>query len=504
MNTRRSMPMSQALVALALMALLPKGVCATEQERTWVGGVELPDRYFFFVAQIDIGTTDAAGTLHLVDGERFSVGIETCTTDSVRLSLQADGTTYILAGHAVDGEVVGSFFPEDNEATTFPFQMTPMHRMRLETLELFEGTYVFEDDSRLTVKAVAPGYLRTYAPQRGRFHNLYPVSEDEFLQASDLLRPGDEVRFTFGAGALEHETKGRARRIEEQPRAFLWSQDQTAAVVTLTDEIRIHMLRVSGRAFDMGARMTAKDAEHLFGFDGGTIKGMEYPPRPTQITTDYWLGRSEVTNAQFRIFIEDDAYVTTAELEGSGLLWIDGEFKRVPGASWRHPGRETQPNEPVAMVSWNDANAFCAWLSRRTGREFRLPNEAEWEYASQAGGNSLYGHGDDPATLEKYAWFSANAAGRAHEVETLAPNAWGFYDLHGNVWEWCADWYAPIEPTIRAVDPAGPSNGEAKVIRGGSWLNGAFDCRSSYRAHDDPGLAEPHFGFRVCATDVGE
>lgn len=500
MTRNQRNPLAVFLRILALIAAATSGdVRADPMGHTWVGGIELPNRYFFFVAQIDSGAEPSTGTLYFADGEPAPVAIEAYTEDRVRMILPADGTSYALDARVDDNELNGTFSPKDEAEPTFPLHLVPMHRMSMESLERFTGTYVFDDGSQLQVRAVSPGYLRTYAADQGRFHNLYPTSDRDFLQAADLARPDDQVTVAFRSDSLEHGTRGPARRVADAPLHLAWAESEGAAVVELVEGTPLHLLRVSAGAFGMGSPVNARDAETLLGFEEGMIRQIEHPQRPTEITTDYWMGRSEVTNAQFQVFVDQEAYVTTAELEGSGLLWIDEQFQRIPGACWRRPGREIQPDEPVVLVSWHDASAFCDWLSRATGREMRLPTEAEWEYASRAGTASLYAHGNDPAGLEDYAWFSTNAGGRPHAIETRAPNAWGFHDMHGNVWEWCADWYEPVDAGTPAVDPSGPESGEEKVLRGGSWINGAFDCRSSYRAHDDPGLAEPHFGFRVLA-----
>ncbi len=495
--------LTTASMVLVAMAAMPAGsVRADACEGTWVGGIELPDRYLFLVA--DLAGDGASGTLGFADGERASVTIDACTADSVRLAIEADGTDYVFHARLAANEMEGRFSPREDPATAFPFRLHRLYPVRTETLAALEGTYVFDDHSRLKVRAVGSGYLRAYAMDTGRFRNLYPASDVDFREATDLSRPDGQVRVTFGAGTLEHGTRGRARRVENRPLPPSWTQQDGRTVIELTPGTHVDLLRVTAGAFEMGSAMTAREAEHLFGLDDGTIRRFEHPARRTRITKDYWLARSEVTNAQFRAFVDEEAYITTAELEESGLLWIDGQFTRVPGASWRHPGRVVRPNDPVVMISWRDAAAFCDWLSRRTGRDVRLPTEAEWEYACTDGRDALYGYGDDPTALARYAWYSANAAGEPHEVETREPDARGFHDMHGNVWEWCADWYAAIDPTVDAVDPTGPEHGDEKVIRGGSWINGAFDCRSSYRAHDDPGLAEPHFGFRICATALDD
>jgi formylglycine-generating enzyme required for sulfatase activity len=163
-------------------------------------------------------------------------------------------------------------------------------------------------------------------------------------------------------------------------------------------------------------------------------------------------------------------------------------------------------NRPVEKVRWHDAVAFCAALTtqeRNAGRipshwAYRLPTEAEWEYAARAGRATRFSYGDDPnyTELGKCAWSSANSAGATHPVGQKHPNAWGLYDTHGNVAEWCADWYGTYAGGS-AIDPTGPDSGSLRVIRGGHWDSTAADCRAANRVSLDPEATPPYVGFRV-------
>jgi formylglycine-generating enzyme required for sulfatase activity len=152
------------------------------------------------------------------------------------------------------------------------------------------------------------------------------------------------------------------------------------------------------------------------------------------------------------------------------------------------------------MVSWLDAMAFCQKASEKTGRVVRLPTEAEWEYACRAGGASRFHAGDRESELAKCGWYYGNAGGSTHPVGRLAPNAWGLHDMHGNVWEWCSDYFHPeYYAQSPEKDPTGPAKGRNRVERGGSWVDLPPACRSSYRASNspDPGFAHRALGFRV-------
>jgi formylglycine-generating enzyme required for sulfatase activity len=152
---------------------------------------------------------------------------------------------------------------------------------------------------------------------------------------------------------------------------------------------------------------------------------------------------------------------------------------------------------PVENVSWNDAQGFIKKLNEIEGVDnYRLPTEAEWEYACRAETNTEFSFGDEASELGEYAWYIDNSGDRTHPVGTKKPNAWGLYDMHGNVIEWCQDWYADY-PSNSVTDPKGPSKGEYRVLRGGSWLINARRIRSADRFRNDPNYRYLGIGFRV-------
>ena len=200
------------------------------------------------------------------------------------------------------------------------------------------------------------------------------------------------------------------------------------------------------------------------------------------------MGVKEVTNRDFGRFVEETGYQTEAEREGRGRVYrLGAGWEDTPGASWRKPGWETKPEEPVVLVSWNDAKAYCGWLAKKTGDACRLPSEAEWEYACRAGATTEFWWGDrmedgagkvngaDQTRLPNGSPWSrgfpfADGYWRTAPVGSSAPNAWGLYDMHGNVWEWCEDWYATYTSGV-AIAPRGPAMGLNCVSRGGSWYD---------------------------------
>jgi len=159
-------------------------------------------------------------------------------------------------------------------------------------------------------------------------------------------------------------------------------------------------------------------------------------------------------------------------------------------------------NQPVEQVSWEDVQEFLRKLNEREkGKPYRLPTEAEWEYAARAGATTAYCFGDDTERLREYAWYDKNSGGTTHPVGQLKPNAWGLYDMHGNVWEWVQDWFAASYYSQQPNpdrDPQGPGSGEYRVLRGGSWLYEAGHVRVAARHWREPGNRLVVIGFR-CA-----
>jgi formylglycine-generating enzyme required for sulfatase activity len=159
------------------------------------------------------------------------------------------------------------------------------------------------------------------------------------------------------------------------------------------------------------------------------------------------------------------------------------------------------PKNPVEEVSWNDCQRFVEKLNEKFAEEkgrFAFPTEAQWEYACRAGSTTRYCYGDDESRLGEYSWYRENSGNRTHPVGEKKPNAWGLYDMHGNVGEWCADWcdwgYYANSPVD---DPTGPSGGSSRVFRGGWWLTDAWHCWSASRCLNAPEFRDCDLGFRV-------
>ena len=157
---------------------------------------------------------------------------------------------------------------------------------------------------------------------------------------------------------------------------------------------------------------------------------------------------------------------------------------------------------PVENVSWDDAVEFCKGVSQKTGTAVSLPTEAQWEYACRSGSEKVFSYGDDVdyGNLGDHAWYANNSESKTHPVGQKKPNAWGLYDMHGNVWEWCGDWHAGSYANTGTRDPQGPAAGSLRVLRGGSWLGNPKSCRSAGRFRINPVLRYGIVGFRVVSV----
>ncbi|MHC5058939.1 MAG: formylglycine-generating enzyme family protein [Planctomycetota bacterium] len=192
----------------------------------------------------------------------------------------------------------------------------------------------------------------------------------------------------------------------------------------------------------------------------------EGPQHCVVITRPFYMGKYEVTQAQ---------------------------YEHVMGKNTSH---FTGQQNPVEMVSWDEASAFCQALSQRTGQVVRLPTEAEWEYACRAGSKTRFCYGDSDGVLLQYAWWVRNSGRMTHAVGGKQGNAWGLHDMHGNVWEWCADREGAYSSGTTS-DPPGPVGGSARVIRGGCWSNISRSCRSACRRWAPQDGCFDRVGFRV-------
>lgn len=252
------------------------------------------------------------------------------------------------------------------------------------------------------------------------------------------------------------------------------------------------------------------------------IRNEEQPQHRVVLTQPIGIGRTEVTIGQFRRFVEATNYVTETQRCGGGNSSKPNESdpaKRI--ALWHSPGYQVTDQSPVTQLTWNDMIAFCNWLSEHERRAccfqrndqgvwvrvanangYRLPTEAEWEFACRAGATTHYSFGDEVAALDDYAWFNRTAEqGReigARPVASKRPNPFGLYDMHGNVWERCQDFHDPAwYSKSPRDDPQGPATGSHRMVRGAGWHYFDLHCRSAYRNNYSPIGRTGNTGFRV-------
>ena len=229
--------------------------------------------------------------------------------------------------------------------------------------------------------------------------------------------------------------------------------------------VSFRMKLVKAGTFMMGAtpEMRSDDLEGIVACSD------EFPVHKVTLTKDYYMGETQVTQALWQAVMGENP----------------SEFKG-------------DDQRPVESVSWNDCQDFIEQLNRITGEHFRLPTEAEWEFAARSGNESKgcrYAGSND---LDEVAWYDGNSNSQTHQVATKQPNELGLYDMSGNVWEWCADWFGKdYYQSSPEVDPQGPASGPFRVLRGGSWSDFAWLCRLSLRSVNDPEFRCIDFGLRL-------
>jgi len=227
---------------------------------------------------------------------------------------------------------------------------------------------------------------------------------------------------------------------------------------TATNSIGMELILIPAGSFRMGGDKVDEQAEDH-----------ENPRHVVKFSEAFLMGRYTVTQKQWSEIMETN------------------------------PSEFVDDSRPVERVSWHDVQVFIQKLNaKEVTHTYRLPTEAEWEYAARAGSEGAYTFGSDRAILSQYAWYGKNSEGRTHSVGRLNPNAWGLYDMHGNIHEWCRDWFDrnfySQSPTL---DPLGPSEGLAKALRGGDWGSDGWYCRCASRSLSSPDRRSNRVGFRL-------
>ncbi len=274
-----------------------------------------------------------------------------------------------------------------------------------------------------------------------------------------------------------------------------------------SNSLGMEFVQIEPGTFWMGSAETPEELVEAFNsdYDAALSPAMfedEYPARRVRVAKSFWIGRGEVSIEQFARFVEETGYETDAERDGRGGFGLDARGKPTNSTkfSWREIGVPQCLRTPVVDVSWNDAVAFCRWLSEKEGRTYRLPTEVEWEYVCRAGTGTRYWFGDDPEELAIWENVADESARRrfpewkscvksddgfafAAPIDAATANPWEVFGMCGNVCEWCAD-----------VDPNDPRK---RIVRGGSWFNWANTARASNRSSATPSNRHFSVGFRV-------
>ncbi len=279
----------------------------------------------------------------------------------------------------------------------------------------------------------------------------------------------------------------------------------------ITNTIGMKLKRIKAGKFLMGSPNNEEGREDVEG-----------PRHEVEITKAFYMGVYPVTRGQFAAFVKAADYQTEGETDGEGgygLNTVTAKWEQKPEYTWRQTGFTQTDDHPVVEVSWNDATAFCAWLSKKEGKAYELPTEAEWEYACRAGTKTRFWCGDEDASLKGNvniadASFKEKMDSEATRnltcvrwddgyaftspIGSFKANPWGLYDMHGNVWQWCADYYdANYYDNSDTKDPLNSSKSYARVMRGGAWYNPARGCRAAARLSYTPGYRDDNLGFRV-------
>ena len=350
------------------------------------------------------------------------------------------------------------------------------------------------------------------------------------LAAKDLAQPAEaagQVEVGDGWWDMSEKETGKEAKAAFQARARFWYGKAQPALTGLA-KTKIEKRLAAVPALDAGKTLSihlgggvrmelvlVPAGEFMMGDDSGGAE--ERPAHKVKISKPFYMGKYKVTVAQFRAFADATKYVSEAEKSNGGSSVKDGKWQTLNGISWRTPGFKQEDNHPACVITWHDAQEFCRWVGKLTGRKVCLPTEAQWEYAARGPKSPKYPWGDKwdgtKANHADVTWRKSPAAvqdwGSSDDNDGFAWTApvgsyknsasWcGAYDMAGNAWERLEDFFNDTYyQESPAVDPKGPATGEARVLRGGSWNHGAGGCRAAGRHRHDPGSRDAGVGFRV-------
>jgi formylglycine-generating enzyme required for sulfatase activity len=310
------------------------------------------------------------------------------------------------------------------------------------------------------------------------------------------------------SGACQRSQPKPSTQVNQPPATQPVSRPAKEFALDLGNKVSMKLVLVPAGKFMMGNPETER------------CRGTDETPHEVTISKAFYMGSTHVTVDQFAAFVKDSRYKSDAEKDGWSYGYefpyvFDGD--KIKGTYWHNPGFDQTGDHPVVHMGWNDAKAFCDWLSKKTGRTVALPTEAQWEYACRAGTKTAYPWGNSPddgkgwancadQTLKKklpptrdYLFFSwDDGFVFTSPVMSFRPNAFGLYDMIGNAFQWCADWHdKDYYANSSKADPRGPTSGQARILRGSSWNTDPVYCRSAYRGSFFPKARFCTIGFRV-------
>ena len=366
------------------------------------------------------------------------------------------------------------------------------------------------------------------APRRDASQDVQAWNEAKAAASADAYRT---YLRNFPQGEFRELAEARIRQLEEKDSDF--TEWQSAKATHTREAYRRYLDNWPSGAYRELAesaleRLAPPDPENMVLIPGGTFQmgsndgdSDEKPPHSVTLGS-FYMGKYEVTLRQFKEFIDASGYKTDAEKDGGSYVWNGSSWDKKAGVYWKHDAEgnlrpSAEYNHPVIHVSWNDATEYCKWLSQKRGKSYRLPTEAEWEYAAGNGSKHTkysWGNGnpsgkkggnvaDESAKSKFPSWtvFEGYSDGFVYtaSVGSFDANELGLFDMTGNVWEWCADWKGDY-PSTAQNNPKGPSTGSYRVYRGGSWSSFPQYCRVAYRDNISASSRSDDLGFRLART----
>jgi sulfatase modifying factor 1 len=326
------------------------------------------------------------------------------------------------------------------------------------------------DDIILPIYFLESPSLETYNPQPGKIVTEAIIASRQWIDWRDLrFEPLDSAKARKEIARIARQLKDAISRAAGASNATRVSRPEPHATQSFTN---LPLRAIPPGSFWMGTNHPAS-------------KKRERPVHYVTTLKSFFLSRTPITVQQFEDFVRSTGYKTNAERRGE------------PVKTWHYPGFIQGKDHPVVCVTWFDALEFCLWLSAKTGKSYRLPTEAEWEFSCRAGSDTRWFSGDYPIDLKQYAWLESNSENETRPVALKSPNSLGLYDLHGNIWEWCQDWFGPYTEEADSLDPKGPQSGIYRIARGGSWIDSEEHATSSFRCRIKPFQHANNIGFRV-------